>query len=164
MLCSFRRRSRRGDFLSSPASFRFAGADKQLRDSATRQTPDFRYTIRAALATRLRGWKSVQSIPAMRGPGGKNVLTAMGFRTVGKSVPRYYFSLDDGKFLDDVDGTHLSDRATALLHAERLARDLVKRRRSGDDNWWRTRSVVVVDERGHVVCTVPLRVSAQDSG
>jgi len=79
----------------------------------------------------------------------------------GKSVPRYYFSLDDGKFLDEVDGTRLCDRAVALLHAEKLARDLVKSR-SGDDTWWRARSVVVVDERGHVVCTVPLRrVSAR---
>ena len=76
-------------------------------------------------------------------------------------MPRYYFSLDDGKFLDDVDGTQLSDRAVALLHAEKLARDLVKSR-SGDDTWWRARSVVVVDGRGHVVCTVPLRrVSAR---
>jgi len=71
-------------------------------------------------------------------------------------MPRYYFSLDDGKFLDDVDGTHLSDRAAALLHAEKLARDLVKRYGS-DRNWWRVRSVVVVDERAHTVCTVPLR-------
>jgi len=76
-------------------------------------------------------------------------------------MPRYYFSLDDGKFLDDVAGTHLSDRAAALLIAERLARDLVKRHSSGD-GWWRMRSVVVVDERGHLVCTVPLRsVSAR---
>ena len=71
-------------------------------------------------------------------------------------MPRYYFSLDDGRFMDDVDGTHLFDRATALLHAEQLARELVKRH-VGNDNWWRRRSVVVVDERGHVVCTVPLR-------
>ena len=76
-------------------------------------------------------------------------------------MPRYYFSLNDGKFLDDVDGTHLSDRAMALLHAEKLARELVKRH-GDDEKWWRVRSVVVVDERGHVVCTVPLRgVSAR---
>jgi hypothetical protein len=72
----------------------------------------------------------------------------------GKTMPRYYFNLDDGKFLDDVDGTHLPDRATALLHAEKFARDLAKQH-SGDHEW-RVRSVVVVDERGHVVCCVPL--------
>ena len=71
-------------------------------------------------------------------------------------MPRYYFSLDDGRFMDDVDGTHLFDRATALLHAEQLARELVKRH-VGNDNWWWRRSVVVVDAGGHVVCTVPLR-------
>ena len=70
-------------------------------------------------------------------------------------MPRYYFNLDDGKFLDDVDGTHLRDRTTALLHAEKLARDFAKQH-SGDHEW-RVRSVVVVDERGHVVCSVPLR-------
>jgi len=75
---------------------------------------------------------------------------------MGKEVSRYYFSLDDGKFLNGADGTHLSDRATALLHAEKLAREVVKRHIS-DEKWWRMRSVVVVDERGHVVCTVPLR-------
>ena len=76
-------------------------------------------------------------------------------------MPRFYFSLDDGKFLDDVAGTHLSDRAAAFLIAERLARDLAKRHISGE-RWWRMRSVVVVDERGHLVCTVPLRsVSAR---
>ena len=76
-------------------------------------------------------------------------------------MPRYYFSLDDGKFLDDAGGTHLSDRAAALLHAEKLARDLAKQH-SGDYKWRRMRSVVVVDERAHLVCTVPLRgVSAR---
>jgi hypothetical protein len=79
----------------------------------------------------------------------------------GKSMPRYYFSLDDGKFLDDVDGTHLCDPVTAVLHAKQLARNLAKRP-GGDRNWLWLRSVVVVDERGQVVCTVPLRsVSAE---
>ena len=71
-------------------------------------------------------------------------------------MPRYYFSLGDGKFLDDVDGTHLSDPVIAVLHAKRLARSLAKRP-GGDRNWLCSRSVVVVDERGQVVCTVPLR-------
>jgi Domain of unknown function (DUF6894) len=76
-------------------------------------------------------------------------------------MPRYYFSLDDGKFLDDVAGTDLSDRTAALLHAEKLARDLAKRH-SDDHKWRQMRSVVVVDERAHLVCTVPLRgVSAR---
>ncbi len=76
-------------------------------------------------------------------------------------MTRYYFSLDDGKFLDDVTGTYLSDRAAALLHAEKLARDLAKRH-SGDHKWRQMRSVVVLDERGHLACTVPLRgVSAR---
>jgi hypothetical protein len=76
-------------------------------------------------------------------------------------MPRYYFSLDDGKFLDDVDGTHLSNPVKAVLHAKQLARNLAKRP-DGDRNWLWLRGVVVVDEHGHVVCTVPLRsVSAE---
>ncbi len=76
-------------------------------------------------------------------------------------MPRYCFSLDDGKFLDDVAGTHLSDRTAALLHAEKLARDLAKRHGS-EHKRRQMRSVVVVDQRGHLVCAVPLRgVSAR---
>lgn len=103
----------------------------------------------------VESWKGIDC-QGCRDPGWENVVEGIGASEDGRGMPRYYFSLDDGKFLDDVAGTRLSDRAAAILHAEKLARDLAKRQ-SGEHNGQQKRSVIVVDERGHLVCTVPLR-------
>jgi hypothetical protein len=72
-------------------------------------------------------------------------------------VPRFYFNIEDGKKIEDHEGTELPDVAAARIESIALAGALLKdAARHWDGTDWR---MTVTDEAGTVVFT--LRFSAE---
>jgi hypothetical protein len=63
-------------------------------------------------------------------------------------MPMFYFHLSDDKRVLDVDGTNLSDLASARAHAFGVARELIFRRQGMLDQDWSRWRMLVHDDGG----------------
>ena len=64
-------------------------------------------------------------------------------------MPRYYFSVRNGRQFDDVDGLELPDEASARAEAKGFARDLMRMEPERRD--WSNWVVSVSDGEGRIV-------------
>jgi hypothetical protein len=68
-------------------------------------------------------------------------------------MPRYYFSIANGRSFDDVDGLELPDSAAARVEAAGFARDLMRLETERRD--WSHWSVRVTDDDHNPVSELP---------